>query len=83
MVASQVEWNRIQFGDELWSPQRKYYLLTASAPKSLLRSQKVLSENEFFQPGRTVNYGKPKFRVIDGEAGNAGRIIFERFGGMT
>jgi len=83
MVAPQVEWNRIEFEVEPWSPHRKYHLLTASAPKSLPRSQNVLPEYELFQPDRTVDFGKPRFRVVNAEAGIAHSIIFERFGGMT
>jgi len=47
----------------------------------LPRPQNVLSEYEFFQPGRTVDFGKPRFRVVNGEAGNANLSILERLGG--
>jgi hypothetical protein len=82
MVAPQVEVNRIQFGGEPWSPHRKYNLLTTSAFQTLPRPQNVLSENQLFEPDRTVDFGKPNLRVVNGEARNAHRIIFEGFDGM-
>ena len=43
--------------------------------------QNVLSENEFLQPGRTVDFRKPRFRVVNGEARNANQSILEPLGG--
>jgi hypothetical protein len=64
------------------SPHRKYYLLTTFVFKSLLRPENVLSENELFQPYRTVDLGQPRFRAVNGEAWKAQRNIFDWLGGM-
>jgi hypothetical protein len=50
--------------------------------KLLLRPQNVLSENELFQPYRTVDLGKPRFRAVNGETGKAQRNIFDWLGGV-
>jgi hypothetical protein len=40
----------------------------------------MLSENELFQPHRTVDLGKPKLGIVNGEASNANWFILEQFG---